>query len=697
MTRFTLIGFLLTFLPVLTYSQIDINVEHIEIARDEFGVPHIFAETNAEAVYGIAWAQCEDNFNVMQENLAIVKGLYGRIKGKKGAAADFIMQLFEVDHYIDNNYEKDITPEIENLLQAYVTAINRYAELHPSEVISKKLFPATTKDILKEYVFNYIILSYAIMDVARIIDNKIDFSWPSDNMLGAGSNAMAYNANITNDGKTYLVGNPHQPVEGPANFWELSVHSKEGLDIFGATFSAGGVTPFIGTNRHLGWTSTTNFEDYTDVYQLKMHPKKKDYYEFDGEWLKLEKKHAKLKVKVGPLIIPARKKYFISKYGPTLKNKSGYFSIRSNAFFNLRFVEHYYKMALSQNFDEFWEALKVQGIPNQTITYADGQNNIMFFNNGIFPKKKEHYNWREILPGNTSDTFWNYDEIHPIDNLVYVKNPRCGYVYNCNNTPLDCTAADENPTIDNYPKTFGIMTSNTARAKRFKELMEHQDNIGYEEIKKMRDDEGAHSTDLSFRQFMNANDVFTVAGKYPEFADLKKVMDKWDRKMNIENKQATIFALFSMYFTNYIIDNYAVYENVVSEKVIVDGLRFTKKFLLKNYNSLEVELGRVQKIVRGDREYPMYGGPQILANAQFIPYEKGKIKIKRGDTFIMYACYDKTGLESMKTVNVFGNSSKPDSPYYTNQLEMYTQKQVKDVELDLNKIRSTAKSIYHPK
>ncbi|MGB1204214.1 MAG: penicillin acylase family protein [Chitinophagales bacterium] len=689
--------FLLTLSYTFAQEKVSINTDNIEIVRDKYGVPHIFSNTDVEAVYGIAWAQCEDNFNVMQDNLAIAKGVFGKIEGKNGAILDFVVQLFELDKQVESRYEKDISQETEMLLQAYVKAINRYASLHPSEIKLKEIFPITPKDVLQGYLFNFLVINNTILDVIKVADNKMDLFLTEGNVMGAGSNAMAYNKNKTTDGKAYLVANPHQPIDSPANFWELSVHSKEGMEFFGVTFSAGGVTPFMGSNRKLAWTHTTNYEDYSDVFELKMHPSKKNYYEYDGEWIPLEEKKAKLKVKLGPIVLPIKKTYYTSKYGPTLKNKKGYYSFRSNAFFSLRFIEQNYKMILAQNYDEFWEALQIQALTSQTVTYADFEQNIMHISNGILPKRNEKYNWRKMVAGNTSETLWSYDEKYALDELVYVKNPKCGYVFNSNNTPMDCTAPDENPKVEDYPTSFGLLTTNTLRAKRFKMLIAEHDSISFEEIKAIRDDTKTNTADMSARSFLNQDDIPVVLEKTPDLADVKAIFDKWNGDFAIENKQAILAALATMYMTDYLASQYASFDNTIPEEIIVEAFRKAKRFLLKHYGTLEIELGKVQKIVRGDKELPMYGNPQTLANGYFEPYGKDKLKCNKGDSYIMYARFGDKGLEKMSSINVFGNSSKPDSPHYTDQLEMYVNKETKEVELDLKQLKANAIKAYNPK
>ena len=116
-----------------------------------------------------------------------------------------------------------------------------------------------------------------------------------------------------------------------------------------------------------------------------------------------------------------------------------------------------------------------------------------------------------------------------------------------------------------------------------------------------------------------------------------------------------------------------------------------------NYGTLEVPLGEIQRLRRGDVDLPMYGGPQTLANAHFDVRAHGKVVCTKGDSYIMYARFGKDGLESLETINAYGNSSKSESPHYTDQMELYVNRKVKRVELDQARIREQAASVYHPK
>jgi acyl-homoserine lactone acylase PvdQ len=95
-----------------------------------------------------------------------------------------------------------------------------------------------------------------------------------------------------------LAINSHQPIEGILSWYEAHVCSEEGWNMHGSLFH-GGISIFHGTNENLAWAHTTGDLDMADVYHLEMHPRKKKWYKFDGEWHKLETHRAKLKVGLG--------------------------------------------------------------------------------------------------------------------------------------------------------------------------------------------------------------------------------------------------------------------------------------------------------------------------------------------------------------------------------------------------------------
>ena len=398
----------ITFTIIFTFTQaIEINPKNIQIIRDKFGVPHIYAKTDEEVAYGLAWATAEDDFKSMQENFLTVRGRLAEVKGKDGAVMDFLAAFVGANESVDKLYDQSFSPKFKNMLAAYVLAVNKFAKQNPDKVWIKDVFPVTEKDVIAGYTVGLALMTNVPFSVMKISNGSID---KSSLATPKGSNGFAVNANKTKDGNAYLGINSHQPLEGPYSWYEAHVHSDEGWDMLGGTFP-GGVTIFHGANQNLGWAHTVSMADHDDVFKLRMHPTEKLTYYFDGKWLKLEEKKVRMWVKIWWIIkIPVTKKFYKSVYGPTLEKDENYYSVRFVSAFDIRGAEQWYHMNKAKNFDEFQTTVKEMKIPGLNIIYADKENNIMYLDNGHFPRKNKNYDWWHVVPGDTSATLWKAND-----------------------------------------------------------------------------------------------------------------------------------------------------------------------------------------------------------------------------------------------------------------------------------------------
>ncbi|MCE2824408.1 MAG: penicillin acylase family protein, partial [Sediminibacterium sp.] len=451
----------LSAIPYQVSAQI--NPAKIDIIRDSFGVPHIFGKTDPDVAYGLAWAHAEDDFETIQQSLMAGKSMLAQYQGKKGASIDYIIHLLRIPELVEAKYESDLSPAFKKLLEGYAAGLNAYAAAHPKEVMLKKIFPVTPKDMVQYSVLQLCVLSGADKALSSIFGGTVPLL---ENYKTQGSNAFAFNSAKTTDGQVYLDINAHQPLEGPVAFYEAHLNSEDGWNIIGANFP-GAPCILHGCNEYLGWAHTVNAPDKLDVYQLEMNPKNKLQYKFDGKWETLEVKTAPLKVKIAGVIAPLSKKAYWSKYGPTIITPRGVFSIRMPAQMDIRGLEQWYAFNKAKNFTEFKSALNMLAIPGYNIVYADRYDTIYYISNGRIPVRDKNYNWKTTLPGNTSKTLWT--DLHPLSNLPQVLQPKSGYVYNTNHSPFHSTFGTDNPSVIDV--TMGYETLENNRSMRFDELI----------------------------------------------------------------------------------------------------------------------------------------------------------------------------------------------------------------------------------
>ena len=674
-----------------TFNSIaqNINTNNIEIIRDSFGVPHIYTKTDAELGYGLAWVHSEDDFKTIQEAYLAGNSLLSKHIGLRGAPVDFLSQLIRSDEIIDSLYNT-IDKNFIEVVKGYAQGINRYAELNPNEVLVKKLFPITPKKMLKYSFLQLFISSEGDRAVRAIFENNFkSLTFQRRNELG--SNLFSFSTNKTKNGETYMAVNTHQPLDGPTSWYEVHLESEEGTSIIGATF-AGAPCVLTGTNKNLAWTHTVNRPDKTDIYQLEMVKNSKRKYFFDDKILKLKKYRGKAFIKILGIPIKVSKKYYSSVYGPTLKNKTGFFSVRTGSLFKVRGLEQWWKMNKASSFKEFYSILEMNEIPGYNIGYADKDDNIFYISNGLIPKRNNKYKWTDVLPGNTSETLWT--EYYKTSELPQVINPKSGYIYNANHSPFKSTSLNENPNPQNFNSNMGFETFDNNRSTRIFELIESINAIDYKDFKTIKYD-NKFPTPFNYN-FMDINNIMEMDPKnYPEISDLLEQIQKWDRVTDVNSTGAGAYAMF--YYT--LVEKYfykSYYDRNFSKDLIADCLKDVKEKMIKYFNSSTVKLGEYQKLVRGNKEMPIFGMPDVITAMTASKYRNGKIQVTHGESYIQLVKFSNKGVE-IESIISYGSSDHKDSPHYNDQMELYSKFKTKKMSFDKDYVLKNARTTYNPK
>jgi len=677
--------YFLYFLLLLTlHAQAQIDPKTVTIARDSFGVPHIFAKTDPQVSYGLAWAHAEDDFKSLQMVALPSKGLMGRALGKDGVAGDYAFALFRCREITEEKWNT-LSPAFLRLIEGYVQGINDYAKAHPEEVLVKQLFPMTLKEYIASSVLALTIFNGGDRALRSIFANNVNPLIDYDKM---GSNAIAIHPSRTTTGEAFLAINAHQPNEGPEAFYEAHVNSEEGWNALGGLL-AGGPCILHGVNENLGWAHTVNFCDRLDIYQLQMNPKNADQYMFDGVWTDLEKKKIKLHIKGVP--IPVSRDLYWSKYGATMKNEQGTFAIRLGANMEIRVLEQWYTMNKAQNFTQFYKAISMQGLSMFNIMYADRNDTIFYINNALMPIRDPSptYDWKKTLPGNTSKTLWT--KFYGIRELPQYVNPSSGFLFNTNHSSFYATAPENNLLASAFSPTSNWETNHNNRSKRFLELMPSAGKIDFDRFKRIKFDRQFPAV---FEFPYSIDSLFLMKrGNYPQYDTLMRNLQEWDRRGVPESKGAAAFLM--------------VYEKVSRAMRGKDSRALTmaecEKLLhdiqdqmMKTYSTTDLALGDIQKLVRGDKEFPGPGLPDLLSPEWGVATANGKRKITGGDAYVALVRFPKQGLPIIETVNTYGASSKQGSPHFDDQVPLFLQQKTKTMTLDKAKVLATAKRIYHP-
>ncbi len=666
--------------------------ENVQIARDSFGVPHIYGKTDADAAYGLAWAHCEDAFKLIQYQLLAARGRLAEVKGKEGAIFDYMRTFFQVDTLVRNNYDKMLSADYRKIIAAYTQAANDFARTHPKQVLLKKVFPVTPQDVVIGYTLNNILIGGAGLDLLALSKN---ITHEFTHLTSTGSNSLTISPNRTEDNKAWLLINSHQPIAGEFSWYEAHINSEEGWNFIGGLF-AGGITGFVGCNPHLGWAHTTNYHQFGDIYKLKISKNKKRYY-YDNEWQKFSYTKARLKVKIGILKIRVNKKIPICDYGTVFKTKYGFYALRHPAAMDIRAGEQWFRMNKARNFAEFESAIKMQGLCLFNVNYADTAGNIYFISEGKIPQRDSFKNgkqlsWTKPIDGTSSDYKWT--TLLPYERKVQYFNPKAGFLYNCNGTPLKATGYDEN-SKENY---IGIQTFDFNRNEYYgRVLNEKQGRFSWQEFLEIKyntcyEKNGAYARNFAVLFQLQPE-------KYPDIADMITLLKQWDWCGKADNRPAAVAMLTHHFISQKSGISFSllmIQKTVISEQQAVEGIREAKKYLLKYHKTIDVALGEVQRLARADKSFPIDGLFETSRAAEMdFDKKRRRMVMGRGDGYYQLAKFSQSGVE-LQTISPYGASTHPKSLHYTDQMQMFSSHQTKTMSFDKNTVLKNALKIYSP-
>jgi len=321
----------------------------------------------------------------------------------------------------------------------------------------------------------------------------------------------------------------------------------------------------------------------------------------------------------------------------------------------------------------------------------------LFINNCVMPKRHEGVDYSKVVRSNSDKTLWS--EFHDVQDLIQTGNPKSGWVFNTNNNPAHATEKSEWQSLDDYPSYFGVTDNGeNNRAERFLELMREpaSEKMSFERMKKMKFDYefpacGAFQNSIENLFHVNPND-------YPELAPLITVINEWDKRGNKDNPNAgawmiTFQKVFSMMGFS---DGEFKRAVTIPDTTYIKALRWAKNQIDTHYGGKIPKLGEVQRHVRGDVNLPLAGFPDALAANYNEEWKDGRYKPWVADSYVHFVKWKDGKLVRMETLHPFGASNRPDSPHYTDQMQLYADQNTKTMTLDKAKIMAEAKSVYHP-
>ena len=660
------------------------------ITRDIFGVPHVHGATDADAAFGLAYAQADDDITNILSTIDLARAGSGLKNGRDGAIADYLIKALEIRELVEERYEEDLSSEVKAVLEGFVAGLNYWMSLNLDRNI-KDYYPVNKVDLVSSFAIQN--LFFAGIDSAikelmnapkEVSEAELDKGGESRKVasLVAGSNAFALNSNKTSDGKTRLVINSHQPLDGPVAWYEAHISSDEGWNMMGGLFP-GAPFVFVGFNESLGWGMTVNGPDLTDAFKLTINPENKNQYLLDGKWENFDIKNIKLPVKLlGPISWTFNREAKFSEHGLVLETESGSYALKFAGMKEIRQPDQWFRMNKAQNKDQWLEAMKMRAIISFNAVYADKEDNIMLLHNTAGPIRNEAYDWKQPVDGTNSTLIWN--EITPFDEIPLLINPNSGWIVSANQDPFRASSLKDNLKRSDFSKTLGIETKMTNRAYRVIEIFDNDKKFTEQDLLDAKFDNEYSKESRSIKYLQN---VLAQEYEDQEFQEAQAILNGWDLKTDNNNRSAALGVCI-------LSEEWRAFMNRIDAPSSKEMFKKCIDELNDAFGRVDPLWSEVNMLIRGDLSLPIQGGPDTLRAVYGRPQDDGILKAVAGDGLVVSLSWDSDGNQESQSIHQYGSATQDSSSkHYDDQVQLFVDEKMKPTFFDKLELEKNTESV----
>lgn len=700
-------------------DRLEKTAKQVQIIRDQWGIAHVYGETDADAVFGLLYAQCEDDFKRIEMNYIEKLGRLAEVKGQSILYNDLETRLLIDIEAAQADYKK-AAPWLKKLLQSFADGVNYYLYKHP-EVKPKLLqhfepwYPLLWTDGSIGAISTGGLSTAELKTFYSGNSRKVAFVEREPNVQ-TGSNGFAIAPSKSATGNAMLYINPH------TTFYfrpEIQMSSNEGLQAYGAV-TWGQFFIYQGFNENCGWMHTSSNVDVADLYAEKIVKKKNQYfYEYEGKLRAVQQKNITISYLENGKLIPKTFTTYATHHGPIMGERDGkWISLRANNR-SMIGLEQSWLRTKSTSFASYQTAMDLKANTSNNTVYADKEGNIAYWHGNFVPKRDLKFNWSKEVDGSIKRTEWQ--GLHAVSESVHAYNPKNGWLQNCNSTPFT-VAGIESPKAQNYPNYMAPDGENF-RGLNAVRLLGQDKKYTLEQL--IAD---GYNTKLTAFEYLiptllNAYEKTLVANTdtYKNLEEPIAVLKNWDFHTD-EKSIATTLAVEWAYRLDPIlqkvyvnqgekdqVQNVIAFAEAATAEQLLPQLQVVVADLQSKFNTWQVPWGTINRFQRSSgaidltfddekESLPIGFGPALWGSLPAYKSIYAKNTIKRygsnGNSFI---CAVEFGPKvKAKSLLAGGNSGDVNSKHFDDQAEMYQKGIFKDVLFYKEDVLANAKKSYHP-
>lgn len=428
----------------------DREARNITIVRDDWGIAHVHGKTDAEAVFGMIYAQAEDDFFRMETNFITALGRMAEAEGEGRIFQDLRMRLYVDPDVLKKQYAES-PAWLKSLMNAWADGLNFYVAKHPD---------AKPRVIQRFEPWMALSLTEGSVplggDVDKVNLNNLQAFYgkgPAEPPMRqdeapvepGGSNGMAVAPSNTTAHHALLLINPHTSFFFRS---ELQMTSDEGLNAYGAA-TWGQLFIYQGFNERAGWMHTSSGVDAVDEY-LETVTKKGDsyFYKFGNEERPVTASKIALRYKTDSGMAQREFTVYRTQHGPVVRESGGKWVAMRMMQEPVKALEQSYLRTKATDYKSYLKTMNLQANSSNNTIFADADGDIAYFHGNFIPRRDTKFDWTKPVDGTNPETEWH--GLLSVEETPHLLNPKSGWIYNSNDWPW-AAAGPDSPKRENYP------------------------------------------------------------------------------------------------------------------------------------------------------------------------------------------------------------------------------------------------------
>jgi acyl-homoserine lactone acylase PvdQ len=686
-------------------------------------VPHIYGPTDAAVVFGLMYAQAEDNFWQLEEDYIRALGRAAEVHGERQLQNDLALRAFEVTRLAQAEYARLDAPTRE-LLEAFAAGVNYFLATRP-DVKPRLLerfepwFPLAFERAAGARAFGRAGLRPQEVKLAARVDapaapaeasalEELFADFFADD-AHAGSNMWAIRPSKSASGRAMLFINPHVGFFGGGQRYEAHLASRQRLNVSGFAILG---TPYIrsGFTGRLGWSLTNNAADISDLYIIHFDdPANPLAYRYAGGYRTATEWTEAVRVRTDAGIETRRYRFRKTHHGPIVGERDG----KPLAMRVARMAEggqaaQSWAMNRARSLAEFRAALDRRALTGSNFIYADRKGNVMYVHGNAVPRRATQFDWTKPLDGSDPETEWQ--DYHALADLPQLVNPPSGWVQNCNSTPF-LTTSEGNPAKENYP-VYLAPEDDTPRAQSSRRLLSAKAKFTFDEWTRAATDSYVMRAETELPALLALWEKLTVAD-VPRAEKLRPVIEElkaWDRYAPLESVPATLFIVWLQATLVRDEDEPAAASAVPADEFAkIRALEKAVADLEGKFGTWRVPWGELNRLQRrhtsGEEPFsdempslPVRGGPSpaglvFTYNAPATKETRRRYGVS-GNSYVAVVEFGRK--PRARSIVTFGQSADPGSKHYFDQAPLYARGEFKSAWFTLGEIRKNLSRSYRP-